>query len=404
MSAGPPSPVVSGRPIWAARAGTLLRAVRLSLRGRTPRAAASAVRELMGQVARRRGFPLPRRRVRAGGRVFLDPTIPGWPSPAFDRFLAAELERIAPTGDGPPPLHLAILAVTCRCPLRCQHCSDADLLRVDEALPVEEVVAIARSLAGLGASHLELTGGEPMLRLEAVEAVCRALAPDVDVWVLTSGFGLDARSAARLRGAGAVGVAVSLDHWDPARHDAFRGMEGTFARATAGVRAAAAADLVVALSLTATRDLVSAEDMARYVRLARDLGAGFIRILEPRAVGRWAGRDVALAADQVELLLRFARETNAEASDLPVVEFPALGQRTVGCFGAGDRYLFVDAEGWVHACPFCRERAGRALGGDLPATRARLRARGCHAFADASPALVPLQAPVRFGAGRVTAR
>jgi hypothetical protein len=57
----------------------------------------------------------------------------------------------------------------------------------------------------------------------------------------------------------------------------------------------------------------------------------------------------------------------------------------VGCFGAGDRYLFVDAEGAVHACPFCRGAAGTARGGGLPDAVARLRARGCHAFPDASP-------------------
>ena len=105
----------------------------------------------------------------------------------------------------------------------------------------------------------------------------------------------------------------------------------------------------------------------------------------PRAVGRWEGCDVALSPAQVELLLRFARATNDQDSDLPLVELPALSQKTVGCFGAGDRYFFVDAEGFAHACPFCRGRAGRVLAGAMPGTLARLRARGCHAFPRASP-------------------
>ncbi len=376
--------MVWGPPVWAARGATALRAARLALRDRRPAAAVLAARELAFAVEQRRGFPLPARWVRVGGRAFLDPTIPGSPSPAFDRFLEGELERISPTGSGRPPLHLAILAVTRRCPLRCQHCSDWDLLGAEEALPVGEIVGIAQALSGLGVCHLELTGGEPMLRLDAVEAVARSLGPRVDVWVLTSGVGLDTRSAARLREAGVVGAMVSLDHWDPARHDAFRGVKGTFARATEGARAAAAAGLVVALSLTATRG-IHADDLARLVRLGRDLGVGFLRILEPRAVGRWAGQDVTLRPQEVDLLMRFARTTNSRASDLPIVELPALTQRTVGCFGAGDRYLFVDAEGAVHACPFCRAPAGSALGGGLPDAVARLRARGCHAFPDASP-------------------
>lgn len=384
MSAAVQSPMVWGPPVWAARGATALRAARLALRDRGPVSAALAARELAFAVERRRGFPLPARWVRVGGRAFLDPTIPGWPSPALDRFLEGELERLSPTRPGPPPLHLAILAVTRRCPLRCQHCSDWDLLRAEEALSVGEIVGIAEALCGLGVCHLELTGGEPMLRLDAVEAVARALGPRVDVWVLTSGVGLDPRSAVRLREAGVVGTLVSLDHWDPARHDAFRGVKGTFERAVGGARAAAEAGLVVGLSFTATRETTT-DDLGSVVRLGRDLGAGFLRILEPRAVGRWAGQDVSLRPEQVELLLRFARTSSAGASDLPLVEFPALSQRTVGCFGAGDRYLFVDAEGAVHACPFCRAPAGSALGGGLGEAIARLRARGCHAFPDASP-------------------
>lgn len=376
-----------GPPVWAARGATALRAARLALQDRRPAAAAFAAGALAFAVERRRGFPLPARWVRVGGRAFLDPTIPGWPSMAFDRFLEGELERISPTRPGPPPLHMAILAVTRRCGLRCQHCSDWDLLGTEEALAVDEVVGIAEGLAGLGACHLELTGGEPMLRLDAVEAVARALGPRVDVWVLTSWVGLDPRSAVRLREAGVVGTLVSLDHWDPVRHDAFRGVKGTFARATEGARAAAAAGLVAGLSFTATRE-TAADDLDRLARLGGALGAGFLRILEPRAVGRWAGQDVSLRPEQVDLLLRFARATSAEASDLPLVELPALGQRTVGCFGAGDRYLFVDAEGAVHACPFCRGAAGSALGGGLPDAVGRLRARGCHAFPDASPVLI----------------
>ncbi|HET8724863.1 MAG TPA: radical SAM protein [Anaeromyxobacteraceae bacterium] len=387
MSPRPPSPMVRGR---LARAGTALRAARIAFHGRPPGEAAFAVRQLVAAVRRRHGFDLPLRRVRAGGRIFVDPAVPGWPSPALDRFLEGELERIAPTRPGEPPLHLAILAVTRRCGLRCLHCSDADLLGTDEAVPVPELVRIAGDLVELGASNLELTGGEPMLRLDAVEAVARAHGSRADVWVLTSGVGLDPAAAERLRSAGVTGAMVSIDHWEPERHDAFRGARGTFERATAGVRAAAAAGLVAGISFTATRE-VGASDLDRMAWLGRDLGAGFLRILEPRAVGRWAGQDVALRPGQVDLLLRFARTVNARRSDLPVVELPALGQRTVGCSGGGDRFLFVDAEGRLHACPFCRGQAGSARGGALPEALARLRARGCHAFPDASP--------VRLGRG-----
>jgi MoaA/NifB/PqqE/SkfB family radical SAM enzyme len=372
--------MVSGPRVWAAQVGIAARAARVALRGRGVRDGARALALFLGGAERRRGFPLPRRRVEVAGRQYFDPTVPGWPSPAFDRFVAGEMERIAPTCPGPPPLQLAIFAVTRRCPLACAHCSEWELRGGRDTLSLAEVVEVARDLAAQGVVSLELSGGEPMERLDAVEAVCRELGPTVDTWVLTSGHGLDASSSARLRACGAVGVAVSLDHWEPGPHDAFRGRKGTFAQAVEGARAAYAEGLVVALSFTATRETATADGLARLLRLGREVGAGFLRILEPRAVGRWAGQDVALAPGQVEGLLRLAREVNGEASDLPIVELPAHSQRTVGCFGAGDRYLFVDAEGRAHACPFCRGGAGSVLAGGMAGALARLRARGCHAF------------------------
>jgi MoaA/NifB/PqqE/SkfB family radical SAM enzyme len=339
----------------------------------------------MEGAERRRGFPLPARRVRVGRRVFLDVSIPGWPSPALDRFLEGELERIAPTRPGAPPLHLALLAVTRLCPLRCMHCSDADVLASEESLSTSQLLDVARGVAALGASHLELTGGEPMARLDAVEAICRELAPGVDVWVLTSGVGLDSRAATRLRDAGATGVTVSIDHWEADRHDAFRGRAGVFLEAVEGVRAARDAGLVVALSVTLTPEVATPAGLEHLGRLGRELRVPFLRLLEPRAVGAWAGRDVALPASALDVVVRFARASHAADSPLPLVELPALTQRSLGCFGGGDRYLFVDAKGDVHACPFCRRSAGSALDGGLEAARDVLLSQGCKAYPRAHP-------------------
>ncbi len=378
-------PAVTGAAIWRARAGILGSALRFALRGRSPARAASALRALMEGAERRRGFPLPARRVRVGTRVFLDVSIPGWPSQGLDRFLEGELERISPTRPGAPPLHLALLAVTRLCPLRCVHCSDADVLASEESLSTSQLLDIARGIAALGASHLELTGGEPMERLDAVEAICRDLAPGVDVWVLTSGVGLDARAAARLREAGATGVTVSIDHWEADRHDAFRGRRGVFQEAVEGVGAARDAGLVVALSVTLTPAVATEDGLDHLGRLGRELRVPFLRLLEPRAVGAWSGRDVALPSSALDVVARFARASHAADSPLPIVELPAMTQRSLGCFGGGDRYLFVDAKGNVHACPFCRRSAGSALDGGLAAARDALLSRGCQAYPRAHP-------------------
>ena len=65
---------------------------------------------------------------------------------------------------------------------------------------------------------------------------------------------------------------------------------------------------------------------------------------------------------------------------MPIVSFPGYHQRRIGCFGAGDRYLYMDSNGDLHACPFCQYKVGNALFDDLSESINELRKIGCHKF------------------------
>jgi MoaA/NifB/PqqE/SkfB family radical SAM enzyme len=372
-----PSPIHTGARARWIRLRLWTRMARLALRCYPgPAAGGRAMRALVRQLqAVRPDLPVAKY-VRAAGRWFYAFDAPGYPSAAFDRFVMAQLNRAVPFRAG-HDLDTLVLAVTRRCPLRCRHCSEWQNLHGPEALTVEELVAVARRFRERGLSHLQMSGGEPLQRLEAVEAIARDVSPEVECWVLTSGVGLVPEVARRLRAAGVVGVQVSLDDVEAAGHDAFRGVEGTFARAVAGARTARANDLALCLNFTARRELLTPERLERYPRLARDLGAGFVQVLEPRPVGRWAGAEVSLSAAEAEVLQRF-QATMTRAPDMPSVWYQAGTQRRIGCWGAGRRFAFVDALGRLQACPFCQEPAGSCLDADLDAALRRLRARGCH--------------------------
>ena len=74
---------------------------------------------------------------------------------------------------------------------------------------------------------LGLTGGEPLLNPDLIDIVAHA-SPDMAVKIFTTGVGLTPRLARDLAEAGLFSVAVSLDHWEAARHDASRRYEGAF--------------------------------------------------------------------------------------------------------------------------------------------------------------------------------
>jgi MoaA/NifB/PqqE/SkfB family radical SAM enzyme len=323
--------------------------------------------------------------VKGNQRYFWDFNSPGWPSPAFDGFIERELERIYL--QKPTPLQTLIVAITKKCPLRCDHCSEWDSLNKKEVLSPPDLSALVARFLQRGLSQLWLSGGEPLLRMEEVVSLSQQARQAADVWVLTSGYHLNEQRATRLASAGVTGVAISLDHCEPRAHDAFRNFEGAFQQATQGARAARDKDLLLCLSLCPTKAFVTRENLRRYGQLAKELGAGFIQIIEPRAVGHYKEQDVALSAEQQKLLEEFYLSMNydPELHAMPMVAYHGYHQRRIGCLGAGERYLYTDTDGDLHACPFCDEKAGSALDGSLDETLEKMRARGCQGKSPATP-------------------
>lgn len=312
----------------------------------------------------------------AQGRAFFALYAPGFPGRPFDRFAANEIERVqvGPRTAGP---NTAIFAITTRCGLRCEHCFEWNDLSPREALTSEELHTVTEQLVSAGACQLFLSGGEPMLRFSDLHALVSRFSREADIWVLTAGSGLTAEKAASLREAGLVGVSLSLDHWDPSEHDAFRGKQGTFETARRAALAAREAGLLLSLSLCPTRRFVSEANLRAYRDLARDWGAAFIQVMEPRAVGRYEKKEVELDDTQKVRLERWYRETNALEVSGPSVAYAAYSERQGTCPGAGDRVVYVDTRAMLHPCPFCRE--GEACLTKTPFAEAlpALRARGC---------------------------
>jgi MoaA/NifB/PqqE/SkfB family radical SAM enzyme len=349
--------------VEAARALRALRALRWSLRGRERN----------------------RRYVQAAGRTFWDLNNPGWPGPAFDAFVLAELGRVRPFPGAPATLQSMLFAVTKKCPLRCEHCSEWDALNGRETLAREDLLGVLNKFQARGVAQVQLSGGEPLRRFDDVVDLVRAGGGRSDTWLLSSGYGLTEERARTLRAAGLTGVQLSLDHWAEAAHDRFRGMAGSFAWVRRAAAAARAADLVLCLNLCATRAFATEDNLRRYARLAARLGAGFMQVLEPRAVGHYRGQDVDLLPEQEGLLERFFVGMNhgdaADRESMPVVSYHAYAQRRIGCFSAGDRFLFVDTDGQAHACPFCQGAAADCRTASADEALAAVRARGCQKFA-----------------------
>ena len=115
------------------------------------------------------------------------------------------------------------LAIAERCTLRCTYCMPADGLDWTpnrQLLTTDELIRLAALFVGMGVDKIRLTGGEPLVRPDAVEVTRRLSALGAHLAITTNGLGLAERLPA-LREAGLDGVTVSLDTLRP---DRFRTM------------------------------------------------------------------------------------------------------------------------------------------------------------------------------------
>jgi MoaA/NifB/PqqE/SkfB family radical SAM enzyme len=113
---------------------------------------------------------------------------------------------------------------------------------------------------------------------------------------------------------------------------------------------------MISLSVCATRSFISEENLWKYLQLAKEFGAGFIRIIEPRTTGNYTGKDVALTDEQKAILNNFYLRVNSYAAfrNFPIIMYPQVSSALSRMFGARDECLYIDPKGDIHACPFCR--------------------------------------------------
>ena len=335
-----------------------------------------------------------RKFVRAGGRYYFATDSPGFPGPVFRDFIRDECRRRMDPGSRPGgeyiPVQTMFWGITNRCPLQCTHCYDWDNIDGRDRLSLEQLHEVLDIIKKQGIRHLQLSGGEPMGRFEDLLHIVKAASPGMECWLLTSAYGFTAERAMALKEAGLLGVNISLDHWREESHNVFRNHKNSFGWVMQSVDHARHAGLLVSLSLCVTREMATWENLYAYARLAGARGVHFVRMLEPREAGRYSGKDVHLDAGQLDLVSRFVQQMNTERQYMrfPVMVFFGYHQRKLGCMGAGDRYLYVDANGDMHACPFCRGALGNLLERPYREILEKVRTRGCQLFEKARPGVL----------------
>lgn len=130
-----------------------------------------------------------------------------------------------------------------------------------ELLALEEIALIAERFVARGVTKIRLTGGEPLVRRDAIDLVRRLgrhIGNGLDELTMTTNGTRLPEHAATLAHAGVRRINVSLDSRDP---DTFRHItrHGDVAQVLDGIAAAQAAGLTVKVNMVALKGLNEAE-------------------------------------------------------------------------------------------------------------------------------------------------
>lgn len=316
-----------------------------------------------------------------GDRYFWRLAAPGFPSLASRIMQTHEVNRFFPE-EPRKGLRSLIFSITNRCTLNCEHCFEWDNLNMGEKLTTDEIIKIVRKYQDFGTTQIMFSGGEPMMRIKDIFTILESSRQGTDFWIITSGIGFNHNNAKRLKRLGLTGIMVSLDHYQEENHNEFRGFGKAYQSAMEAISNAHQSGIVTALSLCATSSFVNYDNLVEYMELARNLGVAFVQILEPRAVGRYRGKNVALRPEQIQLLEQiYLGYNNSKAyADYPIIQYLGYHQRKAGCFGAGDRFFYINTEGEAQICPYCAGGVADARRIDPNKMIDLLSHKGCHEF------------------------
>lgn len=274
-------------------------------------------------------------------------------------------------------LSLLAINLTQRCNLACAHCYlDAKTLRQadDDEISTKEAQALLDDVAALGhGTMVVLTGGEPLLRKDLETLIRHGSALGLPMVVGTNGMLLSERRVRSLKSAGVLGLGISLDSLDPARHDRFRGQPGAWAKTMAGIERCRRNSIDFQLHFSVTD--ANAHELRSMVEFAQSCGARSLNVFFLVCVGR-AQSVMALVPERYEALLADLIRVQADYPGLIVRPRCAphykriahqlqpqaainriSGREGDGCI-AGIHYARVNHRGGVTACPYIEQEVG----------------------------------------------
>jgi len=264
------------------------------------------------------------------------------------------------------PVH-PVWEVTSRCNLTCDHCharggedQKADELTTDEG----KTRVIDRLAEVADFKTLVFSGGEPLVREDICELISHAKMRGFYPLIATNATLITPDVANRLKSAGLLGIAASIDSMKDEVHDSFRKMKGALKLAKEGIANASAEGMYIQINITASK--LNRDELPDIIAFADELKAHVILLYQFIPCGRGEDSsqlefDASEFRDEIMEAGRIQRDLHPVIAPVGLPEYWALhnvinnGGRTTdllrGCI-CGNGMFYIKPNGDVWPCAF----------------------------------------------------
>jgi len=247
------------------------------------------------------------------------------------------------------------LHVTTHCPLSCRHCYASPAADGRQDPPLDLLVSAIEQSRALGARVIKATGGDPLARPEALEALHGA-ADGAQVTILTSGIAPVHQLRALLVDR-QWALQISLDGADAQTHDWYRGA-GAHQQLTQNLDALSADSLLGNVTLCACLSSINRDQIDSIVQQAIDWGVGGVHLARVSRHGRaeeyWSELDLT-PAEWTQTYLRVADVYQRHRRHIRLTGF--LIDNLLSCVAHPDirgcvpgRHVMMDLDGLIYPC------------------------------------------------------
>lgn len=256
---------------------------------------------------------------------------------------------------------------TNKCNMLCKHCYRDSGPEAQGELSLEEGKELLNEIAKAGFKIVIFSGGEPLMLPYIFHLVEHAVSVGLRPVFGTNGTLLNEETAIRLKKAGAMGMGISLDSLDPKKHDDFRGLENSWDKTVAGMKACKKADLPFQVHSTVMN--WNMDEIIDMTDFAVEMGAVAHHIFFLVPTGRAVNiEEESLRTEQYEQLLTKIimkqQQVKIELKPTCAPQFMRIAKEmgvnlrfARGCL-AGTHYCIISPTGEVQPCAYINQSVG----------------------------------------------